>query len=84
MSTNTPTGHDSGRTSEMSTTICRIPVLPFANKVKAGQTGPARRPLHDRGEIMPQYLVAIHRPNNDDPSTEGEAIQLRSQSEFTG
>src|SRR5277367_4547172 len=40
MSTDTPTGHDSGRTSEMSTTICRIPVLPFVNKVKAGQTGP--------------------------------------------
>jgi hypothetical protein len=33
---------------------------------------------------MPQYLVAIHHPDNYDPSTEGEAIQLRSQSEFTG
>jgi hypothetical protein len=31
---------------------------------------------------MPQYLVAIH-PDKYDPSTEGEAIQLRSQSEFT-
>jgi hypothetical protein len=33
---------------------------------------------------MPQYLVAIHHPGNYDPSTEGEAIQLRSQSELTG
>jgi hypothetical protein len=33
---------------------------------------------------MSQYLVAIHHPDNYDPSTEGEAIQLRSQSEFTG
>jgi hypothetical protein len=33
---------------------------------------------------MPQYLVAIHHPDNYDPSTEGEAIQLRSQSESTG
>jgi hypothetical protein len=24
---------------------------------------------------MPQYLVAIHHPDNYDPSTEGEAIQ---------
>jgi hypothetical protein len=32
---------------------------------------------------MPQYLVAIHHPDKYDPSTEGEAIQLRSQSEFT-
>jgi hypothetical protein len=24
---------------------------------------------------MPQYLVAIHHPNNHDPSVEGEAIQ---------
>jgi hypothetical protein len=27
---------------------------------------------------MPQYLVAIHHRDNYDPSTEGEAIQLRS------
>jgi hypothetical protein len=33
---------------------------------------------------MTQYLVAIPHPDNYDPSTEGEAIQLRSQSEFTG
>jgi len=23
----------------------------------------ARRPLQDKGEIMPQYLVAIHHPD---------------------
>jgi hypothetical protein len=33
---------------------------------------------------MTQYLVAMHRPDNYDPSTEGEATQLRSPSEFTG
>jgi hypothetical protein len=33
---------------------------------------------------MPQYLVAIHHPGSYDPYTKGEAIQLRSQSEFTG
>jgi hypothetical protein len=26
------------------------------------------------GEIMPQYLVAIHHPDNYDPSREGEAM----------
>ena len=36
------------------------------------------------GEVGPLHLVAIHHPDNYDPSTEGEAIQLRSQSEFTG
>jgi hypothetical protein len=33
---------------------------------------------------MLQYLVAIHHADNYDPSTEGEAIQLRTQSTFTG
>jgi hypothetical protein len=33
---------------------------------------------------MTQYLVAIHLPDEYDPSVETEAIQLRSQSEFTG
>ncbi|MGA8149341.1 MAG: YciI family protein [Terriglobales bacterium] len=28
-----------------------------------------------KGKIMPQYLVAIHHPNNHDPSVEGEAMQ---------
>jgi hypothetical protein len=32
---------------------------------------------------MTKYLVAMHHADNYDPSTEGEAIQLRSQSEFT-
>jgi hypothetical protein len=32
---------------------------------------------------MPQYLISIQHPGNYDPSTD-EAIQLRSQSEFTG
>jgi hypothetical protein len=35
----------------------------------------ARRPLQDKGEIMPQYLVAIHHPDNYDPSREGEAMR---------
>jgi hypothetical protein len=39
--------------------------------VKAGQ--PARRPLQENGENMPQYLVAIYLPDNYNPSLEDEA-----------
>ncbi len=63
----------------MSWTICRIPVRPFDYIVKAGQ--PARpnavtkgRPLQENGEIMAQYLVAIHHPDDYDPSAEDEAM----------
>jgi hypothetical protein len=35
---------------------------------------PARRPLEDKGEIMTQYLVAIHHPDDYDPSAEDEAM----------
>jgi hypothetical protein len=59
--------------------ICRIPVRPFDYTVKAGQ--PARRygvyrkrRLQENGEIMPQYLVAIHHPDGYDGSLEGEAM----------
>jgi hypothetical protein len=40
--------------------------------VKAGQ---AARPktVTGKGEIMPQYLVAIHHPNNFDSASESEA-----------
>ena len=43
-------------------------------------TGPPRplqerRLLQENGEIMPQYLVAIHHPDDYDPSVEGEAMQ---------
>jgi hypothetical protein len=30
--------------------------------------------LQEKGEIMAQYLVAIHHPDNYDPSKEGEAM----------
>jgi hypothetical protein len=30
---------------------------------------------HERGEIMPQYLVAIHHPDGYDGSKEGEAME---------
>jgi hypothetical protein len=41
--------------------------------VKAGQ--PARpKTIAGKGEIMPQYLVAIHHPDDYDPSLETEAI----------
>jgi hypothetical protein len=49
-----------------------------------GATGSPEDRYTNKGEIMPQYLVAIHHPDNYDLSTEGEAIPLRSQSEFTG
>jgi hypothetical protein len=53
--------------------ICRIPVRPFDNMVKAGQS-PGSKTASGRGEIMAQYLVAIHHPDNYDPSTEDEAM----------
>jgi hypothetical protein len=34
---------------------------------------PARSPLRDKGEIMPQYLLANYLPDNFDPSTMTEA-----------
>src|SRR3984885_8637594 len=37
-------------------------------------TGP-RTPLQDKGKIMTQYLVAIHHPDDYDPSTEDEAME---------
>jgi hypothetical protein len=33
---------------------------------------------------MPQHSVAIYHPDDYAPSTEDEAIQLRSSSQFTG
>jgi hypothetical protein len=52
--------------------LCRIPVWPFVYVVKAGQrTGPEGL---FTGEDMPQYLVAIHHPDNYDPSLEGEEM----------
>jgi hypothetical protein len=42
--------------------FCRIPVLPFDAIV---------RPLQET--VMPQYLVAIYRPDDYDPSVETEA-----------
>jgi hypothetical protein len=44
-------------------------------KHPAGKAVPlARAPLQEIGEIMTQYLVAIHHPDNYDPSKEGEAM----------
>jgi hypothetical protein len=40
---------------------------PFDYTVKAGQA--ARRWPYENGEIMTQYLVAIHHPDDFDPST---------------
>jgi hypothetical protein len=34
----------------------------------------ARRPLQDKGELMPQYLVCNYIPDNFDPSTVTEAM----------
>jgi hypothetical protein len=34
----------------------------------------ARRPVQENGEIMTQYLVAIHHPDDYDPSIETEAM----------
>src|SRR5882672_4283630 len=57
---------------EISLAICRSPVRPFVNKVKAGQ--PAR-PKTVTGDVMTQYLVAIHHPDDYDPAVaEDEAM----------
>jgi hypothetical protein len=52
---------------------------PFDYMVKAGQPArpnavTRRRPLQENGEIMAQYLVAIHHPDNYDPSREDESM----------
>jgi hypothetical protein len=59
--------------SKISGTICRIPLRPFVYLVKAGQAlGPET--VIGKGEIMAQYLVAIHHPDGYDGSLEGEAM----------
>src|SRR5260370_301527 len=45
-----------------------MPVRPFDYVVKAGQS-PGSKTASGRGEIMAQYLVSIHHPDNFDPST---------------
>ena len=52
-------------------TICRISVRPFDQIVKEGNSA---RPKTVTGEIMPQYLVAIHHPDDYDPSVQDEAV----------
>lgn len=60
----------SGR--KISSTICRIPVRPFDYVVKAGQSA---RPMTVTGKVMTRYLIAIHHPDNYDPSVaEDEAM----------
>jgi hypothetical protein len=49
-------------------------VRPFDYMVKAGQPARQKR-LRDKGEIMAQYLVAIHHPDGYDGSLEDEAMQ---------
>jgi hypothetical protein len=73
-----PGESQSAEGAKISWTICRIPVRPFDYIVKAGQ--PARpqdrysRPLQEKGEIMPQYLVANYLPDDFDPSAVTEAM----------
>jgi hypothetical protein len=67
---------ESGKKSE---TICRIPVQPFDYMVKAGQPSrpnavTEKQTATVEGEIMAQYLVAIHHPDNHAPSVEDEAM----------
>jgi hypothetical protein len=45
----------------------------FGDVVKPGQPLGAKS-VKEKGEIMVQYLVAIHHPDNYDPSEEGEAV----------
>jgi hypothetical protein len=51
-------------------TVCRIPLWPFVVITKAGS-----RPAETvTGDVMTQYLVAIHHPDDYDPSVEDEAM----------
>jgi hypothetical protein len=52
--------------------ICRISLRPFVVIVKASQPA-SPKTLQDKGEIMPQYLLANYLPDNFDPSTMTEA-----------
>ena len=47
---------------------CRIPVWSFVVVVKAGQRTPAEGTI--TGENMPQFLVAVHHPDNYNPNLE--------------
>jgi hypothetical protein len=64
--------HSKALIKEMSWTICRIRVRPFVEIVKPGK--PARpKTITGKGEVMTQYLVATHHPEDYDPSIEDEA-----------
>src|SRR4051812_44901630 len=58
---------------EISWMICRFRVGPFDYWVKAGQSPTRPRPKTSKGDVM-KYLVAIHHPDNYDPSKEDEAM----------
>ena len=59
-------------TSGLPSTIEAVRRIESA-RVIAGLTRPARKPLHNKGEIMPQYLLANYLPDDFDPSTVTEA-----------
>jgi hypothetical protein len=73
----------------MSATICRIPVLPFVNKVKAGQTGlPGDRSrrnhaaigspvigVSDSVEHLTQFVVFVQRWSDGTEYREGPAAE---------
>jgi hypothetical protein len=50
----------------------RIPIPPFVYTLTAGHPP---RPKPVTGDVMTQYLVAIHHPDDYDPSVEDEAIR---------
>ena len=52
--------------------LCRIPVRPFDYREGRATVGP--KTVTGKGEIMPQYLVAIHHPDDWDASIESEAM----------
>jgi hypothetical protein len=53
---------------------CPIAVRPFVNEVKAAQSA---RPNTVTGEVMTQYLVTIHHPDDYDPSVEEDEKMSR-------
>src|ERR1019366_4805509 len=61
-----------GALGKISWATCRILVRLFDYRVKARQSARPKT-LTGKGEVMPQYLVAIYHPVDYDPSVETEA-----------
>jgi hypothetical protein len=53
--------------------LCRIPLGPFVDMMKAGKIDPPEDRNRTQGDSMPHYLLANYLPDNFDPSSMTEA-----------